>query len=182
MAKEGTVSQRDLDDLRDAYLEMRARKSQIVREVRERYRKQIQETVDFETRAIERAFGAQLVDLRDRGATRRELVSVIGDGTAETMRRFIELGGGEISKRQTGEDRRVERGLELNLLELGQNRFQYTSQSGSKVEVYLLWTDGKPALWADGEDVKILLEDFPTSADLRKRGEEIASAFEITED
>ena len=62
------------------------------------------------------------------------------------------------------------------------NSFIYTAKNGTEVETYLLWQNGKPALWADGDDVLILRDDFTDAAGLRKIGTEIAAAFNITEE
>jgi hypothetical protein len=182
MGRAGAVHQTELDRLKDEYLDMRAEIKKVRARVEAEFREKIEAEFEYQTHRVKRAFAVRFVELKEAGATRKELVRVIGDGTAEVMRELIELGGGTVRKTLTGEERRAERGENLGVREIAPGRFVYTSKGGQEVETYLLWQNGKPALWADGDDVLILRDDFKDAAGLRKIGAEIASAFNITEE
>lgn len=113
MAKSGTVPAKVLDDLADAFMDMKAKRSRVEMDVRRRFKPQIEECIESETRVIERAFAVQFEEVRQQGATRKELVKIIGDGTAEIFRHYAELGGGVIAGRKTGAERASDRAAAL---------------------------------------------------------------------
>lgn len=110
MGKAGAVHQTELDRLRDEYLDMREQVRRVRSEVEREFRAKIEEEVTYRTSRVRRAFAVRFVEVKEAGATRKELVKVLGDGTAEVMRELIELGGGTVRKTQTGEERRAGRG------------------------------------------------------------------------
>lgn len=182
MAKEGTVPSIVLDGLRDKYLEMKLAKSQVATQVRERYRKQIQDAIERETQMIERLFAVQFVEVRNQGATRRELVNVIGDGTAATYRKFMELGGGDMRKLTTGSERLSARAENAGIIRVEDNLFDITLSTGDVVTVYLAWVEGKPAIWSDDRDTMMKMrEEFKSGAGLYRKGAEITSLFGLEE-
>lgn len=171
------VSQHDLDRLQDAFLDMRDKKARIRREIERRYRDKIEEEIEFECRAVERAFAVQLVDLKEAGATRRELVKIIGDGTASVMRHYIELGGGEVRKRQTGEDRTRERRKALGITRIAGNRYEWKIE-GHTYPVTLMERNGHPILWPEGDALTALRDEHGvTLDDLREKGREVADEY-----
>lgn len=180
MGKSGAVHQTELDRLTDERIDLTAQKQKIRRQVEAEFREKIETEIEYRIRSAERAFAVRFVELKEAGATWNELVQVLGKGTAAEMRRIIELGGGTVNRTKTSDERRIERGQNLGVREIGHNRFIYTAADGQEIESYLLWNSGKPALWADGMDVKILLAELGGNSGLRKRGEEIAAAFNIT--
>lgn len=176
------VTQHDLDRLHDDFLDMRDKKNRIRREVERRYRDKIEQEIEFETRGVERAFAVQLVELREAGATRKELVKVIGDGTASTMRHFIELGGGSLQKRQTGAERAAERRKAIGVEQVTDTRFIWTV-GNQGYECDLVWQAGKPVMFPVGDGV-VTLRDVHgmTAKDFRAKGEEVANAFDLKEE
>lgn len=182
LAKEGTVPTIVLDALRDKYLDMRAAKSQVATQVRERYRKKILEDIERESQMIERLFAVQFVEVRNQGATRRELVNVIGDGTAATYRKFMELGGGDMRKLTTGAERLSARAESVGVIRSGDNLFDITLSTGDVVSVYLTWADGKPAIWSDDREALTKMhEEFKNGGGLYRKGAEIVALFGIEE-
>lgn len=176
------IPEHELNRLIDVRIETQKRIRDVKAEVEREFAPKIEDEVAYRTRAIERAFAAELVEAKENGATYEQRVKIVGTGKAEVMRHYIELGGGTVRKTLTGEERRAERGQNLGVREIAPGRFVYTSKGGQEVETYLLWQGGKPALWADGDDVLILREDFTDAAGLRRIGTEIAAAFNITEE
>lgn len=175
------VTQRDLDRLHDDFLDMRDKKNRIRREVERRYREKIEEEIEFETRGIERAFAVRLVEVKEAGATRKELVKVIGDGTASTMRHFIELGGGTVKKRLTGDQRAEERKSAIGVRHIAGNDYGWTVE-GTEFICNVLWQNGKPVLFPVGDAVMTLRDEYGmTASDFRNKGEEVANAFDLKE-
>lgn len=130
-----SLSEHELDALTDEYNRMKERKRHVRNEVRERYREVIENAVEREAEAIEREFAIEFVSARDRGATRSQLVKVIRTGSADTFRKYVELGGGVIRGRETGADRARERGAELGVIPKGTNLFElYKSVEGIPME------------------------------------------------
>lgn len=183
------VSAVELDNLRDAYLEMREEKNAIRSQVREEYRAKIKAEIDSRSEIAERKFAVQLVRLREMGATQKELVAVIGDGTASTMRRYVELGGGKIAGRKTGAERQKERAEDIGVREVDGNVFDLvvgvTADGNGElcVPVTVQWKNGKPYAWpVEGADVVRLRDDYGIERDeLFAKGAEIVSAFGLTE-
>lgn len=183
------VPQVVLDDLRDTYLDMKQKRSGIAATVRERFRKTIQEEIERETRLVERAFAVQLVEVREMGASRKELVNVIGDGTASVMRDLIELGGGSVRSTQTGEERKAQRAEDMGVRRVSDELFDLvvaTNEDGSElaIPVKIIWADGKPMMWPEDSSEVITLRDTYgyTKQDMLAKGAEIASAFGLEED
>jgi len=188
MARQGTVSPVELDGLRDAYLEMQERKAAIRAQVREEYRAKIKAEIESRSEIAERTFAVQLVRLREAGATRAELVDIIGDGTAATMRRYVELGGGNIAVRKTSEDRKEERAKGLGVYSVDGETFDLEVGQGADggtlcIPVTIKWRDGKPFMWPVFEtDVVPLRDTYGYSQeDLFSKGAEIVAAFGVTE-
>lgn len=176
------VTQHDLDRLHDEFLNMRDAKARVRREVERRYREKIEQEIEFESRGIERAFAVQLVELREAGATRKELVKVIGDGTASTMRHYIELGGGTVQKKLTGAERAEERKESLGVRHVGGNEYMW-NVDGVEYLSQLLWQNGKPVFFPVGEAARTLrdLHGFG-AAEFRAKGAEVANAFDVKEE
>ncbi len=190
MARMGTVPQVVLDELRDAYVDMMDKKARVAREVRERYRDKIAEETERETRVLERAFGVQMVEVREMGATRKELVKVIGDGTSGVYRKFIELGGGTIAGRKTGADRLAERAEDIGVSQVAENLFDLIVGKTADglgelaIPVEIQYKDGKPFIWpVDPSDVVVLRDTYGYDrAALYNKGAEIVAAFGLEED
>lgn len=182
------VSALELDRLRDEYLKLKTAKAEASRTVREKYRKIIADEIEMVTRVAERSFAVQLVELRERGATRKELVEVIGDGSAATMRRYVELGGGSIRTRQTGADRMEKRAEDIGVQQTatGYTMFVGTTPDGDSelaVPIRVQWKNGTPYAWpVDGSDVVRLRDDYGIEREeLFAKGAEIVAAFGLTE-
>lgn len=184
MARMGTVPQVVLDELRDAYVDMMDKKARVAREVRERYRDKIAEEIERETRVLERAFGVQMVEVREMGATRKELVKVIGDGTSGVYRKFIELGGGTIAGRKTGADRLAERAENIGVVQISDNQFDYEIEEGAVYRVEVQWARGVPFIWpVEHSQIGEMKELFGfTRAMAYDKGAEIVAAFGIEGD
>lgn len=175
------VNQIELDRLHDEFLDMRDKKNRIRREVERRYRDKIEEEIEFETRTIERVFAVRLVEVKEAGATRKDLVKVIGDGTASTMRHYIELGGGTLKKHLTGSERAVERQNATGVRRVTGNRFIWTVDEVD-YEADLLWQRGKPVLFPVGGNLVAMRDAHGIGAtEIAAKGEEVASAFNISE-
>lgn len=179
-----SVSPVVLDDLRDAYLRMKNRKAEIRAEVRERYREKIEAEIEFESQIAEREFAVRLVEVREMGATRPELVSVIRDGTAATMRRYIELGGGTIAGRKTGADRLAERAENIGVVQISDNQFDWEIAEGVVYRVEVQWAYGKPFVWpVEHSQIGEMKELFGfTRAMAYDKGAEIVAAFGLEEE
>lgn len=187
MGKTGVMTQTELDRLLDERIEMQAKVRAVRTEIERRYRDKIEAEIEFETRAIERAFAVQLVEAKERGATYAELVKVLGTGTAAVMRRFVELGGGSVRTRTTGADRVEKRAEDIGVKRVEENLFDWhvgmTASGELYVPVTVQWKDGKPYAWpVRGADVVRLRDDYGIERDeLFAKGAEIVSAFGLTE-
>lgn len=182
MAKSNIVPSSVLDDLRDAYLDMRDAKRLVSREVREEFKPRIAEEIERRTRVIERAFAVQFEEVRQRGATRKELVEVLGDGSADVFRKYVELGGGTIAGRKTGADRLAERAENIGVEQIGENLFEWVVDDELTEIVRIDRVEGKkPYVWPVS-DVKAPLEEAlrkhgKTGSYLYEKAAEIISAF-----
>jgi len=180
----GTVPQVVLDELRDAYVDMMDKKARVAREVRERYRDKIAEEIERETRVLERAFGVQMVEVREMGATRKELVKVIGDGTSGVYRKFIELGGGSIAGRKTGADRLAERTEAINVERVAETLFEWTTDTGEVITLEICWLVDSPRVRGfDGENHTAFIEAINRDVDKAKElAAQIAATYSLTTD
>lgn len=175
------IPEHELNRLIDVRIETQKRIRDVRAEVEREFAPKIEDEVVYRTRAIERAFAAELVEAKENGATYEQRVKIVGTGKAEVMRHYIELGGGTVRKTLTGDERRAERGENLGVREIGHNRFIYTTNNGEEVEAYVMWRDHRPYLWADGTPVEKIMADLGDIKGLRKRGDEIVAAFGLTE-
>ena len=182
MGKSGAMTQRELDQLLDARIEMQANVRAVRTEIERRYRDKIEAEIEFETRAIERNFAVQLVEAKERGATYAELVKVLGTGTAAIMRKYVELGGGSVRTRTTGADRVIKRAEEINV-KMNGHGYDWEVVEGVTVQITLQWKNGKPYAWpVDGSDVVRLRDDYGIEREqLFEKGAEIVAAFGLTE-
>ena len=189
MAKSNIVPTSVLDDLRDAYLDMRDAKRLVSREVREEFKPRIAEEIERRTRVIERAFAVQFEEVRQRGATRKELVEVLGDGSADVFRKYVELGGGTIAGRKTGADRLAERAENIGVKQVAEKLFDLIVGKTADglgelaIPVEIQYKDGKPFIWpVDPSDVVVLRDEYGYSrGKMFDKGAEIVSAFGIEE-
>lgn len=179
-----SVSPVVLDDLRDAYLRMKNRKAEIRAEVRERYREKIEAEIEFESQIAEREFAVRLVEVREMGATRPELVSVIRDGTAATMRRYIELGGGTIAGRKTGADRLAERAESINVERVSETVFKWSAENGEEVTLEICWLNDSPRVrGVDSENHEALVVATGRKSSVaRELAAQIVTAYGLTTD
>lgn len=184
MAKNGTVPGIVLDGLRDDYLTMQDKCSKVARDVKERYRKKIQDEIEAETRLIKRAFAVKFVEVREQGATRDELTNVIGDRTAKVFREYVELGGGSISRRTTAEDRKAERMKELGVTDNGDGTFNLSVGEGEYLAITVEWQEGRPYIWpVEQSDVVILRDTYGyTQSAMFEKGAEIVASFGLGEE
>lgn len=180
----GTVPQVVLDELRDAYVDMMDKKARVAREVRERYRDKIAEEIERETRVLERAFGVQMVEVREMGATRKELVKVIGDGTSGVYRKFIELGGGTIAGRKTGADRLAERAENIGVERVSETVFKWTTDTDEVITLEICWLKDSPRVRGiDSENHEALvIATGRKSSVARELAAQIVSAYGLTTD
>ena len=181
------VNKVDLENLRDKFLEMQREKALIRTQVREEYRAKIKAEIESRSEIAERTFAVQLVRLRDQGAKRSELIDVIGDGTAATMRRYVELGGGTLAPRKTSEERKADRAADIGVKRVSETVFDWnvglTADGDLYCPVTIQWKNGKPYAWpVDSSDVMRLRDDYGIeSNELYEKGAEIVSAFGLTE-
>ena len=190
MGKSGAMTQRELDQLLDARIEMQANVRAVRTEIERRYRDKIEAEIEFETRAIERGFAVQLVEAKERGATYAELVKVLGTGTASVMRKYVELGGGSVRTRTTGTQRLEKRAEDIGVIQVTDTQYQWKAPGneqyphGTLVDVTVQWKNGKPYAWpVDGADAVRLRDDYGIEREqLFEKGAEIVAAFGLTED
>ena len=190
MGRSGEMTQRELDQLLDARIEMQANVRAVRTEIERRYRDKIEAEIEFETRAIERGFAVQLVEAKERGATYAELVKVLGTGTASVMRKYVELGGGSVRTRTTGTQRLEKRAEDIGVKRVGENRFNWLvvdaqgSNRDVNIAVSVEWKNGKPHAWpVDGSDAIRLRDDYGIGREqLFEKGAEIVAVFGLTED
>lgn len=184
MAKSNIVPTAVLDDLRDAYLDMRDAKRLVSREVREEFKPRIAEEIERRTRVIERAFAVQFEEVRQRGATRKELVEVLGDGSADVFRKYVELGGGTIAGRKTGADRLAERAEAINVERVSETLFEWTTGTDEVITLEICWLVDSPRVRGfDGENHTAFIEAINRDVDKAKElAAQIVSAYGLTTD
>lgn len=183
MGKSGVMTQTELDRLLDERIEMQAKVRAVRTEIERRYRDKIEAEIEFETRAIERAFAVQLVEAKERGATYAELVKVLGTGTAAVMRKFVELGGGSVRTRTTGADRVEKRAEDIGVTPSPGTGYNWMLGDGAFVNVTVRWKEGKPYAWPTRPEMVTKLRDEYgiEREDLFAKGAEIVAAFGLTE-
>lgn len=169
-----------LEYLAEMYDSVQVRKAEIRKEIRERYRARAEEEIAKQIDLEDSRVGVALVRAREQGYKRKDLALVIRTNDSAKMRRYLELGGGQVRQKLTGDDRQKMREIESGIVREGNNLFDITLSSGDVVSVYLTWAEGKPAIWSDDrETLTKMHEEFKNGGGLYRKGAEIAALFGI---
>lgn len=176
--------QRLIEELSEEYDQMQEEISEMIKSVKQKHRAEEKAEIDMRKEELERAFAVKFELARTAGVKRFELeLPVLKTKNGARYKHFVELGGGELTRLRTKEERaedlQANREERTGVRQLGENRYMLALSTGGEVEVYIRQdNDGRHLIWADGEGITALQEEFNKSKEaLYSKGAEIVAAF-----